>query len=83
MVIISVMLISSLVDLPLNIYKTFNIDERFGFNRMTAQIFILDLIKQSILSISYWYSYTFNLAMDYFKLRRFMVAMVMDIYFYF
>ena len=50
-VIISVMLISSLIDLPLNIYKTFNIDERFGFNRMTAQIFILDLIKQSILSI--------------------------------
>ena len=51
MVIISVMLISSLVDLPLNIYKTFNIDEKFGFNRMTSQIFITDLIKQSILSI--------------------------------
>jgi STE24 endopeptidase len=51
MVIISVMLISSLVDLPLSLYKTFNIDERFGFNRMTAQIFIIDLIKQSILSL--------------------------------
>jgi len=51
MVIISVMLISSLVDLPVSIYKTFSIDERFGFNRMTSQIFITDLIKQSILSI--------------------------------
>jgi len=51
MVIISVMLISSLVDLPISIYKTFHIDERFGFNRMTSQIFISDLIKQSILSI--------------------------------
>jgi len=51
MVIISVMLISSLVDLPLSIYKTFNIDERFGFNRMTSQIFLTDLIKQSILSV--------------------------------
>ena len=51
MVIISVMLISSLVDLPLSIYKTFNIDDRFGFNRMTSKIFITDLIKQSILSI--------------------------------
>jgi len=50
-VIISVMLISSLVDLPLSIYKTFNIDERFGFNRMTSQIFLTDLIKQSILSV--------------------------------
>ena len=51
LVIISVMLISSIVDLPLSIYKTFNIDERFGFNRMTSQIFLSDLIKQSILSI--------------------------------
>ena len=50
-VIISVMLISSLIDLPLNIYKIFNIDEKFGFNRMTVQVFITDLIKQSILSI--------------------------------
>ena len=51
LVIISVMLISSLIDLPLSIYKTFNIDEKFGFNRMTPQIFISDLVKQSILSI--------------------------------
>jgi len=51
MVIISVMLISSLLDLPLSIYKIFNIDERFGFNRMTPQVFISDLVKQSILSL--------------------------------
>ena len=51
MVIISVMLISSLIDLPLSIYKIFNIDERFGFNRMTYKIFVTDLIKQSIISI--------------------------------
>ena len=51
MVIISVMLISSLIDLPLSIYKIFNIDERFGFNRMSFKIFVTDLIKQSILSI--------------------------------
>jgi len=40
-----------LIDLPLSIYKIFNIDEKFGFNRMTAKIFIMDLIKQSILTI--------------------------------
>ena len=45
MVIISVMLISSLIDLPLNYFKTFVIDERFGFNRMTRYIFISDIIK--------------------------------------
>jgi STE24 endopeptidase len=51
MVIISVMLISSLIDLPLTLYKTFIIDEKFGFNRMTKYIFITDIIKQLILSI--------------------------------
>jgi|TARA_B110000902_G_C14269161_1_gene572507 STE24 endopeptidase len=50
-VIISVMLISSLIDLPLSIYRIFNIDEKFGFNRMTFKIFVADLIKQSMLSI--------------------------------
>ena len=52
MVIISVIFISSLIDIPLSIYKTFNIDERFGFNRMTSQIFISDLIKQSFFSLA-------------------------------
>ena len=51
MVIISVMFISSLVDLPLSIYKIFKIDEKFGFNRMTAKIFIADLFKQSVLAL--------------------------------
>ena len=51
MVIISVMLISSLIDLPLTLYKTFIIDEKFGFNRMTKYIFITDIIKQLILSV--------------------------------
>ncbi|MDA9211146.1 M48 family metallopeptidase [Methylophilaceae bacterium] len=51
MVIISVMFISSLVDLPLSIYKIFKIDEKFGFNRMTAKIFISDLFKQSVLAL--------------------------------
>ena len=51
LVIISVMFISSLIDLPISIYKTFKIDGRFGFNRMTPQIFISDLIKQSILTM--------------------------------
>ncbi len=51
MVIISVMLISSLIDLPLSYFKTFVIDEKFGFNRMTRYIFISDIFKQAALSI--------------------------------
>ena len=50
-VIISVMVLSSLIDLPANLFKTFNIDEKFGFNRMSIKIFILDGIKQLLLSV--------------------------------
>ena len=42
LVIISVMVLSSLIDLPANLFKIFNIDEKFGFNRMTLKIFIFD-----------------------------------------
>ena len=51
LVIISVMVLSSLIDLPANLFKIFNIDEKFGFNRMTLKIFIFDGIKQLLLSI--------------------------------
>ena len=51
LVIISVMVLSSLIDLPANLFKIFNIDEKFGFNRMSLRVFILDGVKQLILSI--------------------------------
>jgi STE24 endopeptidase len=44
-VVISVLLLSSLVEMPLSIYGTFGIEQRFGFNRMTPGLFVLDLIK--------------------------------------
>lgn len=51
MVILTALIISSLVDLPFDYYKTFVIDARFGFNKMTPKMFISDLIKQAILGI--------------------------------
>ena len=50
-IILSVMFLSSLIDLPFNYYKTFNIDEAFGFNRMTKKLFFSDLYKQMILGL--------------------------------
>lgn len=44
-VVISVLLLSSLIEMPLSIYGTFGIEQRFGFNRMTPGLFVLDLIK--------------------------------------
>ncbi len=51
LVILSALIISSAVDLPFDYYKTFVIDARFGFNKMSRGMFITDLIKQSILGI--------------------------------
>jgi STE24 endopeptidase len=40
-------LIGSVLDLPLEIYSTFRIEQRFGFNRMTPRLFITDLLKNT------------------------------------
>ena len=50
--IFSVMLISGLVDLPLTLYTQFVIEEKFGFNRMTFSLFLIDLIKQTALGVA-------------------------------
>ena len=49
--ILIIMILSSLIELPLGLYKTFVVDEKFGFNKMTISLFISDLFKQSIVSL--------------------------------
>ena len=39
-----------LISLPFNIYSTFVIEEKFGFNKTTPRLFILDLLKSILLS---------------------------------
>ncbi|MDP8235316.1 MAG: M48 family metallopeptidase [Candidatus Erginobacter occultus] len=43
-------LLVSLVNLPFSAYRTFGIEEKFGFNRTTPKTFILDLLKGWILA---------------------------------
>ena len=50
--IFSVMAISSVIDLPLSLYRQFVIEEKFGFNRMTIKLFIIDLFKQTALGLA-------------------------------
>ena len=45
----SVLVISSLLEMPLSLYRTFVIDARFGFNKMTFSLFLADLLKQTLL----------------------------------
>jgi len=41
-------LISGLLDLPFTLYKTFRLEERFGFNKMTLKLWLVDLAKSTI-----------------------------------
>lgn len=51
LVIIVALLISSLADLPFDYYKSFVIDERFGFNKMTPAMFFQDLLKHAFVGL--------------------------------
>lgn len=42
-------LLSGALGLPASIYSTFVIEERFGFNKTTPRLFVIDLVKQVVL----------------------------------
>jgi len=44
--------VRSIISLPFSIYATFVIEERFGFNKTTPLIFVMDLIKGTLLAIA-------------------------------
>jgi STE24 endopeptidase len=39
-----------IVELPLSLYRTFRIESKFGFNKMTLRLFLLDLVKGTVLA---------------------------------
>lgn len=45
--IVSVVVLLSAVELPLTVYRTFVVEARFGFNRMTPALFVADLARQA------------------------------------
>ncbi len=48
--IVSVVALLSVLELPLTLYRTFVIEVRFGFNRMTPKLFAIDLAKQTLVA---------------------------------
>jgi STE24 endopeptidase len=40
-----------ILELPFNIYSTFVIEEKFGFNKTTVKTFIVDIVKQTLLGV--------------------------------
>ena len=43
--IVAVLVIYSLLEAPFNIYRTFVIEARFGFNKMTFKLYLMDALK--------------------------------------
>jgi STE24 endopeptidase len=48
----AVVLIVSLIDLPIEWYRQFRIEQQFGFNRMTLALFLGDTVKSIALSVA-------------------------------
>ncbi|GAO69222.1 M48 family metallopeptidase [Comamonas sp. E6] len=40
--------ISALIELPLSLYQTFKLEQRFGFNQMTPGLWLADLLKSTL-----------------------------------
>jgi STE24 endopeptidase len=49
--ILGTVLLMGLVEIPINYYRTFVIEKKFGFNKMTSAMFFADLFKQGLLGI--------------------------------
>ncbi|GJL72200.1 MAG: peptidase [Nitrosomonas sp.] len=49
--IISTIFLISFLEIPLSYYRTFVVEQKFGFNKMTPGMFFSDLVKQAILSL--------------------------------
>ena len=47
--IVLAVLANAVLDLPFNLYKTFSLESRFGFNKTTLPLYISDLVKQTML----------------------------------
>jgi STE24 endopeptidase len=50
-VVLSALFIISALGLPLSLWRTFRIEAKFGFNRMTPGLFVVDLLKTLLLSL--------------------------------
>jgi STE24 endopeptidase len=44
--------VQGLAGLPLTVWRTFGVEARFGFNRMTPRLFIVDLVKHTLVGLA-------------------------------
>jgi STE24 endopeptidase len=49
--IVAVLLLSSLLEIPFDLYRTFVIEARFGFNKMTLSLYLIDALKSLLIGM--------------------------------
>lgn len=49
--ILGVFLISSILDIPMSLYRTFKLEQSFGFNKMTPRLFFIDMLKNALVAL--------------------------------
>ena len=66
--IISITLISSFIDLPFSIYRTFVLEQKFGFNRMTIRTFVgdffIDIVQGLIFMVPLIYAILYLMSLE-------------------
>ena len=65
--ILTVFAIMSILDLPMSVYRTFKLEQSFGFNKMTPKIFIVDLLKNAASRSVDWHTNLIACSLDYGK----------------
>jgi STE24 endopeptidase len=50
-VVATVLLLLQLAGLPFSLWRTFRIEARFGFNRVSPRLYLVDLVKQLLLAV--------------------------------
>ena len=49
--IVSLMVLAAMIDLPFTWYRTFILEQKFGFNKTTPSVFVGDLLKELLLTL--------------------------------
>jgi STE24 endopeptidase len=49
---LAIFFLQAAAGLPLTLYRTFVVEERFGFNRMTLKLFVADLAKHTLVGLA-------------------------------
>jgi STE24 endopeptidase len=50
MTVLTIIVIQQVLSLPTSIYNTFVLEEKFGFNKQTPKLFVMDMLKSQMLA---------------------------------